>query len=128
MRSTFPPAVNRSTPDAKEEGSAPGGLQPRNQFGVGGRERIAVEFARAYPSKICDIERLGAAIQNGAVEEVEPDGFRRIVVLDRKELVIDPYFYSEFLEDFAFQRDFQRFSGFDLPARELPQPGKVGVV
>jgi len=60
---------------------------------------------RVYPSQISYIESLWLTFQNHAIEEVEPNGLGRIVMIDRKKLAIYADFYSKFFADFPLERD-----------------------
>lgn len=82
---------------------SPGRDELPDQLQIGRREFEVWERRRLNPLKIRNIQGLGFTLEDGAIEEMEPDGFGGIFVFDRKEFVIDPDVDSQFFPDFALK-------------------------
>jgi hypothetical protein len=82
---------------------SPGRNQLPDQLQIGRREFEIGEGCRLNPLKVRNIQRLGFTLEDGAIEEMEPDRLGGIFVLDRKEFVIDPDVDSQFFPDFALK-------------------------
>ena len=91
------------------------------------REIVREKIGGFHPSELRDIERAGLSIDDRAVEEMQFDGSRRIVVCRGVRLTEDFDANAEFLQEFALQRRGERFTGFHFPAGEFPEIGKMRI-
>ena len=68
-----------------------------NELEVGFGELVGVQIGPIHPSKLCNIDRVRLTIEDSAVEEVQLDGLRRIVMRGGVVLVVDFDIDAEFL-------------------------------
>ena len=68
------------------------------------------------------------ACNEKAIERGERDLAELVLVGGRSHLTPYPHRASEFFSDLPLQRRLLRFTGLDLAARKLPEPGQVSVV
>jgi hypothetical protein len=85
----------------------------------GGKLKID-EILRFHPAQVGNLEQPWFTVYNRAIEEIQADGFRRIIVLDSEKLVLDSDFDAELFHDFTLKSSFQGFAGFDFAAGKLP--------
>ena len=91
------------------------------------REIVREKIGWFHPSELRDIDRAGLSIDDRAVEEMQFDGFRRIVVRRGVRLSEDFDANAEFFQKLALQRRGEGFARFDFPAREFPEIGKMRI-
>ena len=69
-----------------------------DEFKVGFRELVSGKIRRFHPSKLCNFDRAWLAIDDRAVEEVQVDGLRRIVMDGGVVLVVNLGVYTQLFE------------------------------
>jgi hypothetical protein len=103
-------------------------MQLSDEINIRRWKLIIPEVIWRYPSQISDIERYGVSLQDHAVEKVEANRFRRVVIVNGEKFVIHTDFYPEFFLDFAPQRDLKGLAWFHLSTWKFPQPREMYVV
>ena len=63
-----------------------------NQLGSGERKLVIVEIPGVYSSQVSDTERPRFIFEDRTIEEVEPHGLRRVIVINGKKIVINTDF------------------------------------
>src|SRR5437773_563276 len=95
--------------------------EPINEFSIGFGELERVKFVRFHPSKLCNFDRAKLSTRDRAVEEMKFDGFRRIVMRRRIELIDNVRLDAELFAQLPSQSGFQRFSAFHFASGKFPQ-------
>jgi hypothetical protein len=98
-----------------------------DEFKVGFRELVRGKIRRFHPSKLCNFDRARLAIDDRAVEEVQVDGLRRIVMDRGVVLVVNLGVYAQLFEKLSTQCFNERLVRFDFAPRELPQVRQVSI-
>src|SRR5881296_281430 len=80
------------------------------------------------PPQVGDFDELGLTFDNGTVEKMKTNRFRRVVMFDGEEFIVDADCQSKLFPDLTLERGLQGFPGFHLSARKLPQAGQVNMI
>ena len=86
------------------------------------------EFAGFDPTQVRDLEWFRLALNDGAAEEMKPDGSRWVGMFNREAFVFDADPQAELFANFTRECGLERFVFFNFAAREFPVPWKVNVV
>ena len=86
------------------------------------------EILRMDPPQVRDLDELGLTFDDGAVEKMKTNRFRRVVMFDGEEFIVDADLHSKLFHDLALERGLQGFAGFHLSTRKLPQAGQVNMI
>jgi hypothetical protein len=98
-----------------------------DEFAIGFGELIRVKFGWFHPSTLGNFDGARLSTRDRAVEEMQFDGFRRVVMRDAEVFVVNVRFDIELFAQFPSQRGFQRFAGFHFAAGKFPQVWKMHV-
>jgi hypothetical protein len=100
-------------------------LQSRQKARVGGGKAEALQFLSGNPPQIGTINSLRITLVKPAQEELQVHRFLGVGMSQAFEERPDTDFDSEFLPQFASEAALERFLGFTLASRELPQPSQM---